>query len=71
MLKSTNISESEVEKLLSDLFNYLSKHIPTIVIYRDKKNIDILKETNKYQTYEFTSQTILEPEEMFVIIRFD
>jgi hypothetical protein len=58
MLKLTNINENEVEKLLKDLFNYLSKHIPTITIYRDKENIDRLKETNKYQTYEFTSQTI-------------
>jgi len=56
MLKSTNINENEVEKLLKDLFNYLSKHIPTIVIYRDKETIEmLLKNTNKYQTYEFTS----------------
>lgn len=71
MLKLTNINENEIERLLKDLFNYLSKHIPTITIYRDKETIDILKETNKYQTYKFTSQTIQKQEEMFIIIRFD
>lgn len=58
MLKSTNMNENEVETLLKDLFNYLSKHIPTIVIYRDKETIEMLKNTNKYQTYEFTSLTL-------------
>jgi hypothetical protein len=58
MLKLTNINENEVEKLLKDLFNYLSKHTPTITIYHDKENIDKLKETNNYQTYKFTTQVL-------------